>query len=49
MTTRPNSPSPLREDVTFSDGAPLTAEVVAANFDPTGKATRAVRSSFPKR
>ena len=27
----------LREDVTFSDGAPLTAEVVAANFDLYGQ------------
>lgn len=26
----------LREDVTFSDGTPLTAEVVAANFDHFG-------------
>src|SRR5699024_2811957 len=27
----------LREDVTFSDGAPLTAEVVAGNFDLYGQ------------
>lgn len=27
----------LREDVTFSDGTPLTAEVVAANFDLYGR------------